>query len=581
MAETIRLICLTVNTFTSDLWPVVSRPADAIGRMAAGRIDSRANNSTQGVHDASSHLRDRRRRRRRPPSSAASHRAAAGARPFRATEPLSYRRPTPTTHGLRRDDPRSGGVRRGADARGGRADDRHRRAGLPAVRHRRRPDDRRGLRGGRRLRRRRAARLRRRRRRVGAHAVRRGDPARARRTSTSTSSSSRSPRSASRSSRSACRTTRARRRSSPTPTRRRSARRRSPTSRSCASVSPPGPPAWPSSRTSSSPSSDVQVFNTTPTPCRRCRPSRSTASSSTCRRRCSSRAVEIEGGVVVGQFPPIDAAPGEDWGLLFEQDNPLVECVDYALLAAARVGRARRDHDDVDGRGHRRAGLRPRVSAPAPGSGGAGTLTVSTRARRQEFERRQRRTSIAHRRRLDDGRRRRPRRLAAAEDRRDGRRSASRSSTGPCSASSFRPILRAFWLDIRIFLVCAPCIVVVALLVAMARNVRTPALFPLRLAATVYTDVVRGVPVILWITMLGFGVPGLLQTREWYGRPIIWGSVALDPHLLGVRRRGLPCRDRERPRVAARGGPFARALGRPDDAFGRPAPGGSPGRSRR
>jgi polar amino acid transport system permease protein len=92
---------------------------------------------------------------------------------------------------------------------------------------------------------------------------------------------------------------------------------------------------------------------------------------------------------------------------------------------------------------------------------------------------------------------------------------------------SFRPILRAFWLDIRIFVVCAPCIVAVALLVALARNVRAPALYPLRLSATIYTDLVRGVPVILWITMLGFGIPGLLQTREWYGRPLIWGSVAL------------------------------------------------------
>ena len=49
-------------------------------------------------------------------------------------------------------------------------------------------------------------------------------------------------------------------------------------------------------------------------------------------------AVEIEGGVVVGQFPPIDSAPGEDWGLLFEQDNPLVECVDYALLRLRESG---------------------------------------------------------------------------------------------------------------------------------------------------------------------------------------------------------------------------------------------------
>jgi polar amino acid transport system substrate-binding protein len=49
-------------------------------------------------------------------------------------------------------------------------------------------------------------------------------------------------------------------------------------------------------------------------------------------------AVEIDGGVVVGQFPPIDAAPGADWGLLFEKDNPLVECADYALLRLRESG---------------------------------------------------------------------------------------------------------------------------------------------------------------------------------------------------------------------------------------------------
>jgi polar amino acid transport system permease protein len=92
---------------------------------------------------------------------------------------------------------------------------------------------------------------------------------------------------------------------------------------------------------------------------------------------------------------------------------------------------------------------------------------------------------------------------------------------------TFGTIAAAFWFDVRIFLICAPCIIVVGLLIAMARNTRAPALFPVRLFATLYTDVVRGVPVILWITMLGFGVPGLLQTRDWYGKLIIWGGVAL------------------------------------------------------
>ena len=164
------------------------------------------------------------------------------------------------------------------------------------------------------------------------------------------------------------------------------------------------------------------------------------------------------------------------------------------------------------------------MSAPAPVDG-AHAGTSSTRSRRQEFERRQRRMSIA---------------IAVASTtifvglliwllpKTAGWQKVRESFfDGEVFRDSFRPILRAFWLDIRIFLVCAPCIVAVALLVATARNVRTPALFPVRITATVYTDVVRGVPVLLWITLLGFGVPGLLQTREWYGRPIIWGSVAL------------------------------------------------------
>ncbi len=91
----------------------------------------------------------------------------------------------------------------------------------------------------------------------------------------------------------------------------------------------------------------------------------------------------------------------------------------------------------------------------------------------------------------------------------------------------FPELLGPFWYDVQIFLWCAPCIVAVGLLMAMARGVRTPALYPVRLFATVYIDVVRGVPVILWITLLGFGVPAILQTREWYGKGIVWGSVAL------------------------------------------------------
>ncbi len=91
---------------------------------------------------------------------------------------------------------------------------------------------------------------------------------------------------------------------------------------------------------------------------------------------------------------------------------------------------------------------------------------------------------------------------------------------------SFPDLLRAFWLDVQIFAWSLPLIFVLSLLVAIARNSRSPALFPLRALAVVFTDVFRGVPVILTIYLIGFGIPGLIPSRAW-SNPLIWGTVAL------------------------------------------------------
>lgn len=91
---------------------------------------------------------------------------------------------------------------------------------------------------------------------------------------------------------------------------------------------------------------------------------------------------------------------------------------------------------------------------------------------------------------------------------------------------SFPRLLEAFVLDIKIFAWATPSILILALLIAMARSSRSPALFPLRAVSVAFTDVMRGVPVILWIYLIGFGVPGLGMDRPW-NNPLIWGSVAL------------------------------------------------------
>ncbi|MBF8188236.1 amino acid ABC transporter permease [Nonomuraea sp. K274] len=74
---------------------------------------------------------------------------------------------------------------------------------------------------------------------------------------------------------------------------------------------------------------------------------------------------------------------------------------------------------------------------------------------------------------------------------------------------AFPDVLSGFLLNIKIFLIAEPLILVVGLLVALARGIKTPAFFPIRMLATLYTDVFRGVPTILVIYLVGFGLPAL------------------------------------------------------------------------
>ncbi|CAB4751563.1 unannotated protein [freshwater metagenome] len=87
-------------------------------------------------------------------------------------------------------------------------------------------------------------------------------------------------------------------------------------------------------------------------------------------------------------------------------------------------------------------------------------------------------------------------------------------------------LLDAFVLDIKIFAWSTPAIIALALVLAIARSSRNPALFPIRIFVIGYIDIMRGVPVILWIYLIGFGVPGVGLERP-FNSPLLWGSVAL------------------------------------------------------
>ena len=82
------------------------------------------------------------------------------------------------------------------------------------------------------------------------------------------------------------------------------------------------------------------------------------------------------------------------------------------------------------------------------------------------------------------------------------------------------------WLNIRVMLVCGVLIAVFGLTLAVLRTLRGPVFFPVRAFVAGYTDVFRGLPLLLVIFLLGFGVPAL-NLRGLPDSPLIWGGAAL------------------------------------------------------
>jgi polar amino acid transport system permease protein len=96
--------------------------------------------------------------------------------------------------------------------------------------------------------------------------------------------------------------------------------------------------------------------------------------------------------------------------------------------------------------------------------------------------------------------------------------------TGTVSEPS---IASAFLLNVRMFLIAEVLILILALLIAIVRGIPGPVFFPFRAVAVMYTDFFRGVPLILVIYMIGFGVPGLGLKFFSSQSDVTYGVVAL------------------------------------------------------
>jgi polar amino acid transport system permease protein len=91
---------------------------------------------------------------------------------------------------------------------------------------------------------------------------------------------------------------------------------------------------------------------------------------------------------------------------------------------------------------------------------------------------------------------------------------------------SFPEVLEGFWLDVRVFVIVEVAVLAVGLVVALVRTSAGPALFPIRLLATVYVDLIRGVPTLLLVYLIGFGIPALRLTGL-PTEPVVLGGIAL------------------------------------------------------
>jgi polar amino acid transport system permease protein len=92
--------------------------------------------------------------------------------------------------------------------------------------------------------------------------------------------------------------------------------------------------------------------------------------------------------------------------------------------------------------------------------------------------------------------------------------------------TSFPDVLSGFWLDIKLFVICEAVVLVLGLVVALARSSTAPALFPIRALATLYTDIFRGIPTILLVYLIGFGLPAL-ELNGVPTDPVVLGGIAI------------------------------------------------------
>jgi polar amino acid transport system permease protein len=91
---------------------------------------------------------------------------------------------------------------------------------------------------------------------------------------------------------------------------------------------------------------------------------------------------------------------------------------------------------------------------------------------------------------------------------------------------SFPKILDKFSRNVAMFLLAEGLILVLGMMIAVLRSLTGPVFTPLRILAAGYTDFFRGVPTILVIALLGYGMPAL-RLQGVPNSDFFWAVMAL------------------------------------------------------
>ncbi|MGC4174520.1 amino acid ABC transporter permease [Demequina sp.] len=89
----------------------------------------------------------------------------------------------------------------------------------------------------------------------------------------------------------------------------------------------------------------------------------------------------------------------------------------------------------------------------------------------------------------------------------------------------FGAILKGLWLNIQVLFFASIGVAIFGTLLAVLRSLRGPIFFPVRALAAAYTDLFRGVPLIIVLYLVGLGIPalGIFPRLPNY----VWGTIAI------------------------------------------------------